>query len=124
MIGYTTIGVSDMEKAKQFYCDLFAEQGAKVAIDAGRIAFIGTGRGTPMVAVCTPYDGEAPAPGNGNMLAFTASSKAEIDALHAKALTIGATCDGEPGQRIPDRFYGAYVRDPDGNKLCGLLQVD
>ncbi|MBM1473585.1 VOC family protein, partial [Sulfitobacter mediterraneus] len=41
-----------------------------------------------------------------------------VDQLHQKALDLGATCDGPPGQRIPDRFYGAYVRDPDGNKLC------
>lgn len=118
MIGYTTIGVTDMDKAKQFYCDLFAEQGATVKIDAGRIAMIGTAAGQPMVAVCTPYNGEAPAPGNGNMLAFTAKSKQEVDALYAKAISLGATCDGEPGQRVPDRFYGAYAHDPDGNKLC------
>lgn len=118
MIGYTTIGVSDMESAKKFYCDLFADKGAKVAIDAGRIAFIGTERGEPMLAVCEPYDKEAPTPGNGVMIAFTVEEKQEADALYARALELGATCDGPPGQRVPDRFYGAYVRDPDGNKLC------
>ncbi|MEH6522917.1 VOC family protein [Sulfitobacter sp.] len=118
MIGYTTIGVSDMESAKKFYCDLFADKGAKVAIDAGRIAFIGTERGEPMLAVCEPYDKEAPTPGNGVMVAFTVKEKQEADALYARALELGATCDGPPGQRVPDRFYGAYVRDPDGNKLC------
>ncbi len=75
MIGYATIGVNDMEKAKSFYCDLFAEQGAKVVIDAGRIAMIGTGPGTPMVAVCEPYNKEAPQPGNGTMLAFPTETK-------------------------------------------------
>ncbi len=45
MIGYTTIGVTDMERSKKFYCDLFEKQNAKVVIDAGRIAFIGTGKG-------------------------------------------------------------------------------
>jgi catechol 2,3-dioxygenase-like lactoylglutathione lyase family enzyme len=121
MIGYTTIGVTDMDKAKAFYTGLFADQGAKVVIDVGRIAFIGTGRGTPMLAVCEPYDKEAPAPGNGNMIAFTVESKAEADALHAKALELGGTDEGQPGQRIPDRFYGAYARDPDGNKLCFFM---
>jgi predicted lactoylglutathione lyase len=118
MIAYTTIGVSDLEKAKQFYCDLFADQGAKVLIDAGRIAMIGPEMGKPMVAVCTPYNGEAPHPGNGTMLAFAAGSKEAADALFEKAISLGATSEGDPGQRIPDRFYGAYVRDPDGNKLC------
>lgn len=81
MIGYTTIGVSDMEKAKAFYSALFAEQGAKVLIDTGRIAFIGTKRGEPMLAVCEPYDKQDPTPGNGVMIAFPASTKAEAEAL-------------------------------------------
>ena len=118
MIGYTTIGVSDMERAKTFYAELFAEQGAKVVIDTGRIAFIGTKRGEPMLAVCEPYDKEAPTPGNGVMIAFPASSKEEAEALYNKAISLGATDDGAPGQRIPDRFYGGYVHDLDGNKLC------
>ncbi len=118
MIGYTTIGVNDMERAKTFYTDLFADKGAKVVVDMGRIAFIGTKRGEPMLAVCEPYDKEAPAPGNGGMIAFTASSKEEAKALYDKAIELGATCDGAPGQRIPDRFYGGYVRDLDGNKIC------
>ena len=118
MIGYTTIGVSDMERAKKFYSELFAEQGAKVVIDSGRIAFIGTKRGEPMLAICEPYDKEAPTPGNGVMIAFPASSKEEADVLYNKAISLGATDDGAPGQRIPDQFYGAYVRDLDGNKLC------
>ncbi len=118
MIGYTTIGVSDMERAKSFYCDLFADKGAKVVIDAGRIAFIGTKRGEPMLAVCEPYDKGDPTPGNGVMIAFPIAEKEEADRLHARALELGGTCDGPAGQRIPERFYGSYVRDPDGNKLC------
>ncbi len=118
MIGYVTVGVSDMDKAKAFYTGLFENRGAKVLIDAGRIAMIGANPAEPMVAVCTPYDGEAANCGNGNMIAFAASSKEESDQLHAKAISLGATDEGEPGQRIPSRFYGSYVRDPDGNKLC------
>ena len=118
MIGYVTIGVSDMEKAKEFYTGLFADRGAKVVMDVGRIAFIGAKKGEPMLAVCEPYDKEAPHCGNGNMIAFAATSKEESDQLHAKALSLGGTDEGAPGQRIPDRFYGSYVRDPDGNKLC------
>lgn len=121
MIGYTTIGVSDMERAKNFYCDLFADKGAKVVIDAGRIAFVGTKRGEPMLAVCEPYDKGDPTPGNGVMLAFPADDKPQVDAMYARAIELGATCDGPPGQRVPDRFYGAYVHDADGNKLCFYL---
>lgn len=118
MIGYTTLGVKDLEASKAFYAELFADQGGKVAIDAGRIAFIGCNRGEPMLALCTPYDGEAASAGNGTMVAFSSASKEAVDASYAKAITLGATCDGAPGQRIEDRFYGAYVRDADNNKLC------
>ncbi len=118
MIGYTTIGVTDMERAKTFYTGLFASKGAKVVTDMGRIAFIGAKRGEPMLAVCEPYDKQAPTAGNGVMIAFPAESKEEADALYNRAIELGATDEGAPGQRIPDRFYGGYVRDPDGNKLC------
>jgi catechol 2,3-dioxygenase-like lactoylglutathione lyase family enzyme len=121
MIGYTTIGVTDMERAKKFYADLFADAGAKVLFDAGRIAFIGTEMSKPMVAVCIPYDEKDPQPGNGNMLAFPAGEKANVDAFYKKAISLGATDEGEPGQRVDNVFYGAYVRDPDGNKLCSFV---
>ena len=118
MIGYTTLGVSDMEKAKKFYSELFADQGAKVLVDMGRLAMIGKSMKEPMIAVCTPFDGESASTGNGVMVAFPAGSKEAVGEMHAKAISLGATCDGEPGQRVPDMFYGAYVRDPDGNKLA------
>lgn len=118
MIGYITLGSTDLERSKAFYLDLFADQGASVKIDAGRIVFIGTKGDKTMLAICTPYDGEAQSSGNGVMVAFPAASKEEADALYNKAISLGATCDGPAGQRIPDHFYGGYVRDPDGNKLC------
>jgi predicted lactoylglutathione lyase len=118
MIGYTTLGVSDIERSKTFYTELFSEYGASVQFDGGRIAFIGQSMAEPMVAVCIPFNEEDPTPGNGVMVAFPSGSKEKADALYHKAISLGATCDGEPGQRIPDVFYGAYVRDFDGNKLA------
>jgi len=118
MIGYVTIGVSNMERAKEFYTNLFSDKGAKVVIDAGRIAFIGNDPAAPMLAVCEPYDGADCSVGNGGMIAFPAATKEEAKALYDKAISLGATDEGEPGQRIPDRFYGGYARDLDGNKIC------
>lgn len=118
MIGYVTLGVSDMEKAKAFYSQLLADLGAKVLFDSDRIAMIGESLDKPMVAVCIPYNEQAPNPGNGNMLALNPGSKEMVDKLYHKALELGGTCDGAPGQRIPDMFYGAYFRDPDGNKVA------
>ncbi|WP_439135552.1 VOC family protein [Pseudomaricurvus sp.] len=118
MIGYVTLGVSDMEKAKAFYSELLADFGAKVQFDGGRIAMIGKSMAEPMISVCIPHNEEAPSAGNGSMVALTAESKEQVDKLYHKAIELGATCDGEPGQRIPDMFYGAYFRDPDGNKIA------
>ena len=118
MINYITLGVSDLAAAKTFYSELFADQGAKVLLDMERISFIGKIMAEPMLAVCVPFN-KAPAhPGNGNMVSFAPGSKEGVDALYNKAIALGASCDGAPGQRIPDMFYGAYVKDADGNKLC------
>ena len=118
MIGYVTIGTWNMEKAKAFYTELLADLGANVIMDVGRIAFIGTGMDKPMLAVCIPYDEKDPQPGNGTMIAIDPGSKEAVNKLYAKALELGASSEGEPGQRIEDMFYGAYVRDLDGNKIA------
>jgi predicted lactoylglutathione lyase len=118
MIGYVTIGVNDMERAKTFYTELLADLGVSVLMDMGRIAFIGKGMDQPMLGICVPHNEQDPQPGNGNMFAITAPSKEDADKLYHRAIELGGTCEGEPGQRIPDMFYGAYVRDPDGNKLA------
>ncbi|MEC8428501.1 MAG: VOC family protein [Pseudomonadota bacterium] len=118
MIGYVTIGVKDMAKAKAFYSELLADMGASVLMDMDRIAMIGRSMQEPMLAVCVPFNEGDPEPGNGNMVAFPAGSKENVDKFYKKAIELGGTCEGEPGQRIPDMFYGAYFRDPDGNKMC------
>ena len=117
MIGYITIGVSDIDKASSFYDDLLAEVGAKQLFGQDRIKFYGTGPGTPMLAICIPYDEQTPQHGNGNMIAIPGGDRAGVDRLYAKAMELGASDEGDPGERLPI-FYGAYVRDPDGNKLC------
>jgi catechol 2,3-dioxygenase-like lactoylglutathione lyase family enzyme len=117
MIGYVTIGTSDMDRAVAFYDALLAELGAKQLMGMDRIKFYGSGPGAPMLAVCTPYDGKDQHHGNGNMVALPAGSPENVDKLYARARELGATDEGEPGQRMPV-FYGAYVRDLDGNKLC------
>ena len=115
MIGYTTLGVTNMDAAKEFYTELFD---AEVLVDVGRLAMIGTDFSQPKIAVCEPFNGEATSTGNGSMVAFPGGSTEGADALYNKAISLGATCDGAPGVRIDDVFYGGYVKDPDGNKLC------
>ena len=117
MIGYTTIGVNDMARAEAFYGALLGEIGGSQLFGQDRIKFYGNGEGG-MLAICIPYDEQAQQPGNGNMVAINGGSTETVDKLYAKALELGATDEGEPGERVPGMFYGAYVRDLDGNKLC------
>ena len=117
MLGYVTIGVKDMDRAEEFYNALLAEIGAKQLFGQDRIKFYGTGPEDSMLAVCIPYDEEEAQPGNGSMVAIPGGSREGVDKLYAKAMELGATDEGEPGERLPI-FYGAYVRDLDGNKLC------
>ena len=118
MLGYATIGTNDIDRALEFYDALLAEVGGKRWYTSDRITFYSSQPGAAMIAVCKPYDGEAQHQGNGNMLAIPGGSHEGVDKLYAKARELGATDEGEPGERIPDVFYGAYVRDLDGNKLC------
>ena len=69
--------------------------------------------------VCPPFNGEAASTGNGVMLGLPARSRAEVDAFHATAMALGATDEGAPGPRpvYSPTWYGAYLRDPSGNKL-------
>jgi catechol 2,3-dioxygenase-like lactoylglutathione lyase family enzyme len=117
MIGYVTIGTNDIDKACAFYDGLLGEVGAKQLFGMDRIKFYGTSNAQPMLAVCKPYDGEAQHCGNGNMVAIPGGSREGVDRLYQKAMDLGATDEGAPGERMPV-FYGAYVRDLDGNKLC------
>ena len=115
MIGYVTLGVRDLEVSKKFYTTLL---NSKVLVDVGRLVMIGKDMAEPKIAVCLPFDDNDPSPGNGVMVAFPGGSREGVVEFYNKALELGAFCDGAPGQRIEGVFYGAYVKDPDGNKLC------
>lgn len=117
MIGYVTIGSSDLDHACAFYDQLLDLVGARQLMGMDRIKFYGTAPGTPMLAICVPYDGKPHHAGNGNMVAIPGGSRAGVDRLYAKAMALGATDEGAPGERMPI-FYAGYVRDLDGNKLC------
>ena len=68
------------------------------------------------VGVTTPFDDQAATVGNGVMVAMQAENEAQVQAFYDKAIELGGTCEGAPGQRI-DNFYAGYFRDLDGNKL-------
>lgn len=118
MIGYATVGTRDLEKALSFYDQLLQLVGGKQLMGLDRIKFYGTEGGGAMLAVCTPADDTVEQScGNGQMVAIPGGSIEGAVALYKKAISLGATDEGEPGQR-ESFFYGGYVRDLDGNKLC------
>jgi len=116
MIGYATIGSNDLEEAKTFYDTVLVPLGGKRTFGGERMQGY-AGAGGAMLMLCTPYDEKPAFPGNGNMLALSAPSPDVVNQTHALALANGATDEGAPGERMPG-FYGAYFRDPDGNKVC------
>ena len=116
MIGYTTVGTNDLARAAAFYDALLGELGAKRAMEAGSFIAWASAPGAPMFAVTAPFDGKPATVGNGVMIALAASGKAQVDALHRKALELGGKDEGAPGPR-GDGFYAGYFRDLDGNKL-------
>ena len=124
MIGYVTIGTNDLERARGYYDALFGAIGAKRLMDLPNgFTLYGFGFGQPGVAVIPPHNGERATPGNGNMVALVLKERAQVDALHAKALELGGSDEGGPGVRGEEgerAFYGAYFRDPEGNKFCAF----
>lgn len=118
MFSHVTIGSSDPDKAAAFYDAVLAALGIPVFFKAPGLASYGTATG-PKVFVLKPFNGEAHVPGNGGHVAFLAPDRASVDAFHAKALAMGGSDEGVPGLRphYHPNYYGAYVRDPEGNKL-------
>lgn len=116
MIGYITLGTNDIEKAAAFYDELLKGMNASRVMDSERFVVWSNGAGKPMFSILKPYDGNPATVGNGTMIALAADSTQQVDALHAKALLLGAGDEGAPGMR-QSGFYCAYVRDLDGNKL-------
>jgi predicted lactoylglutathione lyase len=116
MVGYVTLGTNDLERATHFYDSLLESLGAKRLMEIESFILWGTSLNDACLAVTKPFDGNSATVGNGVMVALQVQSKDAVDALHEKALELGAQNEGAPGPR-GDGFYAAYFRDLDGNKL-------
>ena len=119
MVGYTTFGTNDLDRAVAFYDTLLGEFGAKQLMNNGRLVLWGKEMGNGMFAICKPFDEKPASVGNGSMVAFNMESKEGVEKLYAKALELGATDEGPPADRMPG-FFAGYFRDLDGNKFCGF----
>ena len=123
MLSHVYIGVNDFEHAFSFYSALMRELGLKLRFRDDARPWAGCqspDAPRPLFLVGTPYDERAASPGNGQMVALLAADRAAVDRAHAMALAQGGACEGPPGLRphYHADYYGAYFRDPDGNKLC------
>ncbi|MEM9287176.1 MAG: VOC family protein [Pseudomonadota bacterium] len=116
MLAYVTIGTNKKEEALAFYDAIAAELGGARAFNNDRLQFYSNGEGG-IFGVGTPHDLEDATCGNGVMPALGAPSREAVDKAYAKAIEMGATDEGAPGERVPT-FYGGYFRDLDGNKIC------
>ncbi len=118
MFSHVTVGTNDFERAAAFYDAVLA------TLDHGRFTSGGdhVGYGSPDGSkfwLLSPFDKAAASPGNGSHVAFLAPNRAAVRAFHAAALANGGSDEGPPGPRphYHRNYYGAYVRDPDGNKI-------
>jgi catechol 2,3-dioxygenase-like lactoylglutathione lyase family enzyme len=118
MFSHVTLGTNDWQRARRFWIAVMEVLGHPVMFERdGGIAF-GEPIG-PKTFVGAPFDGAAAHAGNGVHIAYLAATRAQVDAFHAAALANGGSDEGPPGLRphYHPGYYGAYVRDPDGNKL-------
>lgn len=120
MIGYVTIGALNVEEAMPFYDAVLGAIGyERQFFDAGWAGYGPKGEDANTF-ICPPFDGQPAQRGNGIMIAFKGPSTDAVAAAHAAALAHGGSDEGAPGPRPADStsFYGAYVRDPTGNKIA------
>ena len=118
MFSHVTLGTNDFAKAERFYDAVMGVLGHPVMFKASGTAAYGTPTG-PKVFIVPPFDGKAAQSGNGVHVAFLVTDRATVDSFHQAALAHGGSDEGAPGPRphYHPNYYGAYVRDPDGNKL-------
>jgi catechol 2,3-dioxygenase-like lactoylglutathione lyase family enzyme len=120
MFSHVMVGSNDVERSKKFYDSLFGKEGRADA--KGRLAWRHNGA---VFMVTKPMDGNPAHPANGGTVGFNFDSPEEVDSWYQRAVEAGGReCEGcdPPGFREGQfgKLYLAYVRDPDGNKLCGL----
>ena len=121
MIGYITIGANDGEISGKFYDAVLGALGNERKFsDGGWIGYGPKGKDEQSVYVVPPHDGKPATSGNGMMIAFKGPAKADVDAAYDAGLKNSGKDEGKPGPRPEDSktFYGAYLRDPVGNKIC------
>ena len=118
MFSHIMVGSNDVERSKKFYDSLFEKDGFQD--DKGRVAYRRDGS---VFMISKPIDGQSATYSNGGTIGFNLDSSEKVDAWHQRGVAAGGTAiEDPPGMRENafGKLYLAYLRDPDGNKLCGL----
>lgn len=123
MLSHVHLGTNDLARAEGFYAPILALLGWRSRFSdptAGWAAWQPAEAARPLLIIGRPYDGRPALPANGGMIALLSPDRPTVDAAFALALAAGGTSEGAPGLRPQYHrdYYGAYFRDPDGNKLC------
>ena len=125
MFSHIAVGSNDLDRSKQFYDAVFGAVGGKPGVrDAkGRLIYVRKGA---LFMVTAPIDGKAATHANGGTIGFSMESPEQADAWHKAGVANGGTAiEDPPGVRQGGAgpLYLAYLRDPDGNKLCALYRM-
>lgn len=125
MFSHVVVGTNDLQQSKQFYDKLLAALGYGPALprEAGGFVYVG---GDSLLIITPPCDGGDATPANGATIGFACKSAADVEHWHAVGLgNGGVSIEDPPGVRETQfgRLYAAYLRDPDGHKLCALYQM-
>jgi catechol 2,3-dioxygenase-like lactoylglutathione lyase family enzyme len=118
VFSHVTLGSNDLDRSRRFYDAVMKVLGHKLLFELPQAFAYGEATG-PKLFILPPFDGKEARPGNGVHAAFKVESRATVDAFHATAMAHGGTDEGKPGLRphYHPNYYGAYARDPDGNKI-------
>lgn len=111
---------NDLDNSEPFFTELLKTQGVTKLFDHPRGGVVFGKDGKLSLGLLTPFDKEPATVGNGTMIALEMPSREAVDAFYAKAMELGATDEGAPGERGPG-FYMSYFRDLDGNKFCACM---
>jgi catechol 2,3-dioxygenase-like lactoylglutathione lyase family enzyme len=123
MLSHVHVGITDFVRSYKFYRAVLGELELEVKVfrpEESWAAWCARGNDRPLFFIGLPFDRKPAASGNGHMTAFLAPTRETVDRCHAAAVANGGRCDGPPGLRphYHPHYYGAYFRDPDGNKIC------
>jgi catechol 2,3-dioxygenase-like lactoylglutathione lyase family enzyme len=120
MIDHVSLGTNDIDRARSFYVPVLETLDITLQAEEERELLFGAG--TFIISIVVPLDGRPATPGNGTHIAFAARDRAMVDRFYEAAMANGGREDGAPGLRpnYDAHYYGAFVRDPDGNKIEAL----